>query len=189
VGRLLRLVLLCATSFVPVTGVRADDRDDRNAVAVDTPNATKHGELVFHGNYCGAGNRAGVEPIDALDLTCIQHGACTPSGRIQNCACERLQSSSLHRIARDCGGFIREARSDQSAFANVGSAIKCPFTLASTRISYPSPCVAVFRPPADLEAGAQRVARPSRYVAGRLICAVNVNAPWLSAASRGRARR
>ena len=95
------IVLLCATSFASVTGVKGDDRDDRKAAAVDTPDAIKRGELVFHGNYCGLGNRAGAEPIDALDLACMHHDACTPTGKVQSCPCNARLAEEASAVARD----------------------------------------------------------------------------------------
>jgi hypothetical protein len=94
-------ILLCAATFASVTGVRADERQDKVAAAVDTPDAVKHGELVFHGNYCGVGNRAGTEPIDALDMACMHHDACTPTGKVQSCACNARLAEEAGAVARD----------------------------------------------------------------------------------------
>ena len=56
------------------------------------------GSLVFHGNYCGPGNRGpGLAPVDALDAACMHHDACSPAfGRgLPSCAC----NERLHREA------------------------------------------------------------------------------------------
>jgi hypothetical protein len=51
--------------------------------------------MLFHGNYCGVGSRAGTAPVDALDAACMRHDACTPAGGIPSCACNaRLQVES-----------------------------------------------------------------------------------------------
>jgi hypothetical protein len=51
--------------------------------------------MLFHGNYCGVGSRAGTAPVDALDAACMRHDACTPSSGIPSCACNaRLQAES-----------------------------------------------------------------------------------------------
>ena len=56
------------------------------------------GSLVFHGNYCGPGNRgAGLAPVDALDAACMHHDACSPAfgHGIPSCSC----NERLHREA------------------------------------------------------------------------------------------
>ncbi len=61
-----------------------------------------HGALLFHGNYCGPGNRGpGVRPADALDAACRRHDACTPDGRLPSCACNARLHADASRIARD----------------------------------------------------------------------------------------
>lgn len=99
--RLCAITLLFAASFAAVTGAAADERDIKAAAAIDTPAALKNGELVFHGNYCGPGNRAGAEPIDALDVACMHHDACTPTGKVQSCACNAKLAEEAAAVARD----------------------------------------------------------------------------------------
>ena len=56
------------------------------------------GSLVFHGNYCGPGNRgAGLAPVDALDAACMHHDACSPAfgHGLPPCSC----NARLHREA------------------------------------------------------------------------------------------
>jgi hypothetical protein len=95
------VVLLCAASLIVVTEAQAGDREDKIAASADTPDAVKHGELVFHGNYCGVGNRKGADPIDALDEACMHHDACTPTGKIQSCACNARLAEEALAITRD----------------------------------------------------------------------------------------
>lgn len=97
------IVLFCAASFAAVTGAQADDMDDRIAATQNMPDALKNGQLVFHGNYCGTGNRAGSDPIDALDVACMRHDACTPTGGVQSCACNA-------RLAKEAGAVARDSR-------------------------------------------------------------------------------
>ena len=62
------------------------------------------GGLLFHGNYCGPGNRAPAPPIDALDRACMHHDACSPdvgSGRLPACGCNRRLRVEATRVARD----------------------------------------------------------------------------------------
>jgi hypothetical protein len=59
--------------------------------------------MLFHGNYCGVGSRAGTAPVDALDAACMRHDACTPSGGIPSCACNarlQVESTAIARNAR-----------------------------------------------------------------------------------------
>ena len=95
--------MLCAVGLAAATGARADEMDDRIAATQNMPDALKNGELVFHGNYCGTGNRSGSDPIDALDLACMRHDACTPTGKVQSCACNA-------RFAKEAGAVARDSR-------------------------------------------------------------------------------
>lgn len=56
---------------------------------------------LIHGNYCGMGNNAPLPPIDALDLACARHDACTPSGRIPSRACNLRLQRETELISRD----------------------------------------------------------------------------------------
>lgn len=64
-----------------------------------------HGAFLIHGNFCGPGNRGpGHPPVDALDLACAHHDACTPdraSGRLPHCACNDRLREEAGLVARD----------------------------------------------------------------------------------------
>ena len=61
-----------------------------------------HGALVYHGNYCGPGHRGGhPAPIDALDLACQHHDACTPSFGVPACACNARLHEEAAAVAHD----------------------------------------------------------------------------------------
>lgn len=48
------------------------------------------GRELFHGNYCGAGQRGeNLPPIDALDAACMRHDACYDAAGHRSCACDR----------------------------------------------------------------------------------------------------
>ncbi|CAN5510243.1 hypothetical protein BH11PSE4_BH11PSE4_07070 [soil metagenome] len=91
--------LLCAASTT-LGSARAEELDAKVAASAGEPQAVKHGELVFHGNYCGIGNRAGADPVDALDVACMHHDACTPSGKV-DCACNERLVEEATAVARD----------------------------------------------------------------------------------------
>ena len=65
----------------------------------------QRGAFLIHGNFCGPGNRGpGHPPIDALDLACAHHDACTPpiqSGRLPRCSCHERLSAEAGLVARD----------------------------------------------------------------------------------------
>ncbi|WP_026190754.1 hypothetical protein [Methylobacterium sp. WSM2598] len=59
------------------------------------------GSLVFHGNYCGPGDRGpGRPPVDALDRACMHHDACTPAGGVPSCACNARLQREATAVAR-----------------------------------------------------------------------------------------
>lgn len=62
-----------------------------------------HGALLFHGNYCGAGNRGPhAPPVDALDRACMHHDACTPSlPALPSCACNARLRVEAGLVARN----------------------------------------------------------------------------------------
>lgn len=61
---------------------------------------TTNGLTLVHGNYCGVGQRPGG-PIDALDVACMHHDACTPTGRLPTCDCNARLRDEAAAVARD----------------------------------------------------------------------------------------
>ena len=57
--------------------------------------------LLFHGNYCGPGNNAPLPPVDALDLACAHHDACTPRGDLASPACNARLQREAEAVSRD----------------------------------------------------------------------------------------
>lgn len=70
-----------------------------------TPEAHAQGAFLIYGNFCGPGNRGpGFQPIDALDLACAHHDACSPdadSGLLPRCSCNRRLLVESSHVARD----------------------------------------------------------------------------------------
>ena len=61
-----------------------------------------HGALVYHGNYCGPGQRGhNRRPVDALDAACMHHDKCTPSFGLPACTCNARLHAEAAAVARD----------------------------------------------------------------------------------------
>lgn len=75
------------------------------------------GRDLYHGNYCGPGNRGeGVEPIDALDAICQRHDACYTQAGHRSCGCDRaLRVSALKAAAT--ASLSREVRARAASVA------------------------------------------------------------------------
>lgn len=74
------------------------------ASAQETPRIdAKHGALLIHGNFCGPGNRGpNHPPVDALDLACAHHDACTPpAGGLARCSCNERLNEEASLVAHD----------------------------------------------------------------------------------------
>jgi tRNA(fMet)-specific endonuclease VapC len=98
-GHFFVALLLASAPITITTMAQAAKLASRLPVASDIRGAKI--DMLFHGNYCGVGSRAGTAPVDALDAACKRHDACTPSGGIPSCACNaRLQVEST-AIAQD----------------------------------------------------------------------------------------
>ncbi|WCS23216.1 hypothetical protein LOK46_18805 [Methylobacterium sp. NMS14P] len=69
------------------------------------PGPSGRGAILIYGNFCGPGSRGpGYPPIDALDLACAHHDACSPepaSGTLPTCACNGRLRVEAGLVARD----------------------------------------------------------------------------------------
>ncbi|ACL60110.1 hypothetical protein [Methylobacterium nodulans] len=57
--------------------------------------------MLIHGNYCGPGNNAPLPPVDALDVACAHHDACSPDGGLPSRACNARLAREADLISRD----------------------------------------------------------------------------------------
>ncbi|WP_233025848.1 hypothetical protein [Rhodopseudomonas boonkerdii] len=88
---------------------------------------TTNGLTLIHGNYCGVGQRPGG-PIDALDVACMHHDACTPTGRLPTCECNARLRDEAAAVARD-PRQPTELQSLASVVATAATVMLCkPFT-------------------------------------------------------------
>ena len=93
------------------------------AAAQGTP-----GGFLIYGNFCGPGNRGpGYPPIDALDLACAHHDACSPewgSGRLPSCSCNRRLQIESSLVARD-PRTPQQTRDMANFIANFAGSAQC----------------------------------------------------------------
>lgn len=120
-------------------------------VVIPTPRDPKNldpstnGLTLIHGNYCGVGQRPGG-PIDALDVACMHHDACTPTGRLPTCDCNARLRDEAAAVARD-PRQPTELQSMASMVAAAATVMLCkPFTSTA---SAPPPAAP---PPASIPA-------------------------------------
>ncbi len=72
------------------------------ALAQDALAPVMHGQLVFHGNYCGPGNKGDhPAPVDALDAACMHHDACTVDFELPACSCNERLAQEAAAVASD----------------------------------------------------------------------------------------
>ncbi len=116
---------------------------------------TTNGLTLIHGNYCGVGQRPGG-PIDALDVACMHHDACTPTGRLPTCECNARLRDEAAAVARDPRQPV-ELQSMASMVAAAATVMLCK-PLTSTA-SAPPPAA----PPASIPA-AREPAEPVSIV-------------------------
>jgi hypothetical protein len=69
------------------------------------PGPSGRGAFLIYGNFCGPGSRGpGYPPIDALDLACARHDACSPelaSGMLPTCTCNHTLEVEADIVAHD----------------------------------------------------------------------------------------
>ncbi len=60
------------------------------------------GRELFHGNYCGKGNRGEDQPpIDALDAACMRHDACYGTAGYSSCDCDATLRREASAVSDD----------------------------------------------------------------------------------------
>ena len=127
---------------------------------------TTNGLTLIHGNYCGVGERPGG-PIDALDVACMHHDACTPTGRLPTCDCNARLRDEAALVARD-PRQPTELQSLASMVAAAATVMLCKpslSTASATDAAQPAPVPPAAVPPAAVSsAAAPSTAAPSQPV-------------------------
>jgi hypothetical protein len=92
------------------------------------PGPSSRGAILIYGNFCGPGNRGpAYAPIDALDLACARHDACSAdsgSGAVTSCACNRRLEVEAGKVARDPRAPSR-TRQTAHFIADFATALPC----------------------------------------------------------------
>lgn len=118
---------------------------------------TTNGLTLIHGNYCGVGSRPGG-PIDALDVACMHHDACTPTGRLPTCDCNARLRDEAAAVARD-PRQPTELQSMASMVAAAATVMLCkPLTSTASAPPAPAPPAAVPVVPAPVSIVPENVA-------------------------------
>lgn len=83
------------------------------------------GKELFHGNYCGKGQRGeGLPPIDDLDAACMRHDACYDSAGYSSCACDAALRREAAAVSDGTGASL-EVRRRALSVAEAATAMGC----------------------------------------------------------------
>jgi hypothetical protein len=83
------------------------------------------GKELFHGNYCGAGQRGeGLPPTDALDAACMRHDACYDAAGYASCACDRVLGREASIVA-DQPGVTSDVRGKALSVVEAAGLLDC----------------------------------------------------------------
>lgn len=83
------------------------------------------GQDLFHGNYCGKGQRGeGLAPIDALDTACMHHDACYDTAGYSSCACDAALRREASAVSDDPNASL-ETRRRALSVTEATAAMRC----------------------------------------------------------------
>lgn len=83
------------------------------------------GRQLYHGNYCGYGNRGeGLPPTDALDAACMRHDACYDRAGHRSCGCDRILEREAAVIANSTR-YSRRLRERAGIVVQAGNVMEC----------------------------------------------------------------
>lgn len=121
-------------SFQRGTGTRAggpaNELNTGDRRATERPSggdvgATVAGSDLYHGNYCGRGDRGpGLPPVDELDAVCKRHDDCyTRAGR-RSCQCDQQLKRDALAVA-ELRNLSREVRARAASVAEASEVMGC----------------------------------------------------------------
>lgn len=83
------------------------------------------GRELFHGNYCGKGQRGeGLPPTDDLDAACMRHDACYDTAGYSSCACDATLKQEASVIS-DSPSASLEVRRRALSVIEAAAAMDC----------------------------------------------------------------
>lgn len=83
------------------------------------------GKALFHGNYCGKGQRGeGLPPTDDLDAACMHHDACYDTAGYSSCACDATLKREASAVA-DSPSVTLEVRRRALSVIEATAAMNC----------------------------------------------------------------
>src|SRR5690606_1532637 len=86
-------------------------------LTVEAAEATQSGApSLFHGNWCGAGDRNRSSPVDALDAACRAHDLCYERSGRNACTCDKALLRATARLIRN--PQVEEAIRSKAATVN-----------------------------------------------------------------------
>ncbi|MRI56784.1 hypothetical protein D8770_22890 [Methylobacterium sp. DB1607] len=83
------------------------------------------GKELFHGNYCGKGQRGeGLPPTDDLDAACMRHDACYDAAGYSSCACDAALKRETSAVSDNPNAPLEVRRRALSVF-EAATAMEC----------------------------------------------------------------
>ncbi|TNC10474.1 hypothetical protein FF100_22680 [Methylobacterium terricola] len=83
------------------------------------------GQELFHGNYCGKGQRGqGLPPTDDLDADCMRHDACYDAAGYSSCACDAALKREASTVS-DSESASLEVRRRALSVIEATAAMEC----------------------------------------------------------------
>lgn len=83
------------------------------------------GKELFHGNYCGKGQRGeGLPPTDDLDAACMRHDACYDTAGYNSCACDATLKRDASAVS-DSPNVSLEVRRRALSVIEAAGAMDC----------------------------------------------------------------
>lgn len=114
-----------AKSGGPVNDLNPSGRPEEPPLPKADLSAVLAGKALFHGNYCGAGQRgAGLAPTDDLDAACMRHDACYDAAGYRSCACDAALKREAAAVS-ELPDIARQVRERALSVTEAADAMGC----------------------------------------------------------------
>lgn len=109
----------------PANDLNTPDSRAREQLPGGSVTDTVTGRDLYHGNYCGYGNRGSdLPPVDELDAVCKRHDECYDAAQRRSCRCDRALKRDALAIA-NAARFSRELRARAASIAEAAEVMDC----------------------------------------------------------------